>query len=210
MPDYVQIQTYAACDKRTLEGVLERYRNVLERLGCNDQRLLAWLSQITWPASEEDSFGDIYASPFTLAAGETLTCAGMDVSLYPESGAPTLEIRPAWLGFNLLFDANSLRKEHSSLYRTEIGAPLWHIMRELESSFREIGVYLTDEWQENLAWRALSEETGSPWSFDLAIFPREQAEHFSAVPPGFQGTIVDRDFGFAQANRWTVLPWSAT
>jgi hypothetical protein len=210
MPDYIQIQTYATCDKLTFEDVLGRYQDVLERLGCGDQQLFAWLAQVAWPSSDEDGFGDIYASPFTLTAGGgTLECTGMAVSLYTEQGAPTLEIRPAWLGFNLLFDADSLRVEHSSLYRPEIGATLWHIMCELESSFREIGAYLTDEWQENLAWRALAEETGSPWLFDLAIFPREQAEPFAVVPAGFQGTMVGRDFGFAQENRWTVLPWQA-
>jgi hypothetical protein len=210
MPDYIQIQTYATCDKLTFEDVLARYRDVLERLGCNDRQLLAWLSQIAWPSSEEDGFGDIYASPFTLTAGGgTVTCAGTAVSLYTEQGVPTQEIRPAWLGLNLLFEADSLRIEHSSLYRPEISATLWHIMRELEGSFREIGAYLTDEWQENLAWRALAEETGSPWAFDLAIFPREQAEPFAVVPAGFQGTMVGRDFGFAQENRWMVLPWQA-
>lgn len=208
MPDYVQIQTYATCDQWTFESVLARYRDVLERLGCCDQQLFTWLSQITWPTSEEDSFGDIYASPFTLSSDGTVSCAGMAVSLYTEPGAPTLEIRPAWLGCNLLFEADSLRMAHSSLYKPETGVTLWHIMCELESSYREVGVYLTDEWQENLAWRALAEETGSLWAFDLAIFPREQAEHFAVVPAGFQGTMVGRDFGFAQENRWTVLPWS--
>ena len=210
VPDYIQIQTYATCDKWTYQEVIARYRDVLERLGCDDQQLLEWLSQISWPTSEEDSFGDIYAASFTLTTGGTLSCAGMDISLYSEAGAPTMEVRPAWLGFNLLFDAYSLRQEHSSLYKPEVVAPIWHVMRELESVFREIGVYLTDEWQENQAWRALAEETGNPWSFDLGIFPREQAEHFAVVPAGFQGTLVERDFAFAQENRWTTLPWSIT
>jgi hypothetical protein len=211
MPASIQIQTYATCDRRTFGDVLQRYCKVLERLGCNDLQLFAWFAQINWPTSEDDSFGDIYASSFELAPANrrTLTCAGIDVSLYTQPGVPSLEILPTWVGFNILFDAASLRKEHTSIYRTEVGTLLWQSMCELESTFREIGVYLTDEWQYNLAWRALAEKVGDPWAFDLAIFPREQAERFSSVPAGFQGTVVERDFGFAQENRWSPLPWLA-
>ncbi len=212
MPEYVQIQTYATCDRRIFHSVLQLYRETLEqRLGCNDPQLIAWFSQINWPTSEEDSFGDIYASSFELAPEKSgkITCAGMDVSLYTQLAVPVLENRPDWVGFNLLFDAASLRKDHTSIYKPEVGAIIWYIMSELGRSFREVGVYLTDERQDNLAWRALAEEVGDPWSFDLAIFPREQAERFSTVPAGFKGTMVERDFGFAQENRWATLPWIA-
>jgi hypothetical protein len=80
-------------------------------------------------------------------------------------------------------------------------------MSELAATFREVGIYFTDEWQDNRSWRAVVEDAGDPWLFDLAIFPRELAEHFKMVPAGFQGTVVERGFGFAQSNRWETLPW---
>lgn len=209
MSEHVQIQAYATCDEQTFQEVLQQYRDILTRLGCNDVELLTWILQLTWPASDEDNFGDIYAAPFQLMPDQkhSIECVGVSISLYTQIAAPSIEVQPAWVGFNLLFDADSLRKEHSSSYTKEAGLLIWNIMREMIASFHEIGVYFTDSWQDNLSWRALSEGTGDPWSFDLAIFPRTQAEHFADVPIGFQGTMVGQNFGFAQENRWIELPW---
>jgi len=189
--------------------LLQRYRTVLEQLGCTDAQVLAWLSQIEWPASEEEGFGDIYASPFTLnpADGEPIECAGLSISFYTQVGVPSLEEPPTWITLNLLFDVAIIRHQASVVYRSGVGGTLWLIMREMAESFREIGVYFTDEWQENQSWRAISESIGDPWVFDLAIFPRELAERFKEVPPGFQGTVIEGAFGFAQENRWHTLPW---
>jgi hypothetical protein len=78
----------------------------------------------------------------------------------------------------------------------------------LASTFKEMGAYLTDQWQENLTWRALVENSGDPWLFELGIFPRSLSEHFKMVPAGFEGTLVDNSFGFAPSNRWVTLPWN--
>ncbi len=210
MSEYTQIQTYARSDQHTFSSILRKYRIVLERLGCDDQQVIEWLSQLSWPTSDDDSFGDIYASPFILspAAEKQITCAGLAVSLFMVSPVPILEeTQPCWVGLNLLFEAEELRIDGLSTYQPEAGEILWHIMRELASSFREIGVYFTDEWQENRSWRAITEGRGEAWAFDLAIFPRELSKHFSVLPAGFQGTLVAQDFGFAQANRWSRLPW---
>jgi hypothetical protein len=209
MSEYVQIQTYATCNQQTLQEVLQRYQNVIAQLGCNDPQALAWILQIEWPTFEDDILGDIYAAPFQLTPDQkqSIDCVGISISLYTRLAVPRVEEPVAWVAFNLLFDAESLRKELTSAYTKEAGSIIWLIMCELAKSFREIGVYFTDSWQDNLSWRALSEDVGDPWSFDLAIFPRTQAEHFAVVPPGFHGTIVERDFGFAQENRWITLPW---
>ena len=209
MSEYVQIQTYATCNQQTFQEVLQRYQNVIAQLGCNDPQALVWISHIEWPSSEDDILGDIYAASFRLAPDpkQSIDCVGISISVYTRLAVPSVEVPPTWVSFNLLFDAEILRKEHTSLYTTETGKIIWHIMSKLAASFHEIGVYFTDGWQDNLSWRALSENVGDPWSFDLAIFPRTQAEHFAVVPPGFQGTIIERDFGFAQENRWATLPW---
>ncbi len=209
MSEHVQIQTYATCSQKTLREVLQRYRNSIANMGCNDPQALTWISQVEWPADNDDSFGDIYAAPFqlTLDQKQSIDCIGMSISFYTQVAIPSIEALPTWIGFNLIFDAQSLRKEHTSAYTTEAGVIIWHIMSELARSFREIGVYFTDSWQENLSWRVLAEDVGDPWSFDLAIFPRTQAKHFAVVPSGFQGTMVENDFCFAQENRWITLPW---
>jgi hypothetical protein len=210
MPEYAQIQTYATYMTRNLQTLLQLYRTVLEQLGCTDAQVIAWLSQVEWPASEEEGFGDIYASPFSLHPaddGEPIECAGLSVSFYTQSGAPSLEDPPLWIAFNLLFDIAKIRRRASPVYRSGVGGAIWHIMRELAESFREVGIYFTDEWQENQSWRAIAENVGDPWVFDLAIFPRELAERFKEVPPGFQGTVIEGGFGFAQQNRWPDMPW---
>jgi hypothetical protein len=210
MPEYAQIQTYATYTARNLQTLLQLYRTVLEQLGCTDAQVIAWLSQVEWPASEEEGFGDIYASPFSLHPvddGEPIECAGLSVSFYTQSGAPSLEDPPLWIAFNLLFDVAKIRRRAAPVYRSGVGGAIWHIMRELAESFREVGIYFTDEWQENQSWRAIAENVGDPWVFDLAIFPRELAERFKEVPPGFQGTVIEGGFGFAQENRWPDLPW---
>jgi hypothetical protein len=210
MPEYAQIQTYATYTARNLQTLLQLYRTVLEQLGCTDAQVIAWLSQVEWPASEEEGFGDIYASPFSLHPvddGEPIECAGLSISFYTQSGAPSLEDPPLWIAFNLLFDIAKIRRRAAPVYRSGVGGAVWHIMRELAESFREVGIYFTDEWQENQSWRAIAENVGDPWVFDLAIFPRELAERFKEVPPGFQGTVIEGGFGFAQENRWPVLPW---
>jgi hypothetical protein len=208
MPEYAQVQTYATCDEHTFTNILHRYKTTLEQIGCDDQRVMTWLTQLTWPYSD-DSFGDIYAYPFILSPGNIteIECVGMDVSLYVRSAAISIEEQPAWVAFNLLFDAATLKEHAISTYKAGSGGSLWHIMSELAATFREVGVYFTDEWQDNRSWRAVVEGTGDPWLFDLAIFPRELANHFEMVPPGFQGTVVEQGFGFAQANRWETLPW---
>ncbi len=209
MSEYVQIQAYATCNQQTFQEVLQRYQNVIAQLGCSDPQALTWILQVAWPTPEDDTFGDIYAVPFQLNPDQkqSIDCVGISISIYTQLAVPRVDEPSAWVGFNLLFDAESLRKEHTSAYTSEAGTIIWHSMRELAKSFREIGVYFTDSWQDNLSWRAVSEDVGDPWSFDLAIFPRTQAEHFAVVPPGFQGTIVEHDFGFAQENRWVTLPW---
>jgi hypothetical protein len=210
MPEYAQVQTYATYTTGNLQMLLQRYRTVLEQLGCTDAQVIAWLSQIEWPASEEEGFGDIYASPFSLhpADVEPIECAGLSVSFYTQSGNPSLEDPPSWIVFNLLFDIATVRQPATSIYQAGVGGAIWQIMRELAESFREVGVYFTDEWQENQPWRAISEAIGDPWVFDLAIFPRELADRFKEVPAGFQGTVIDGGFGFAQENRWPALPWN--
>ena len=209
MPEYAQVQTYATCDEHTFTNVVHRYKTALARIGCRDQRIMTWLTQISWPVSDDDSFGDIYASSFVLSPGSPteIVCAGMDVSLYLNSAVISLEEQPAWVAFNLLFDAATLKEHTISIYRAGLGRSLWHIMSELAAMFNEVGVYFTNEWQENRSWRAVVEGMGDPWLFDLAIFPRALAKHFEMVPPGFQGTVVESGFGFAQSNRWETLPW---
>lgn len=209
MTEYVQIQTYATYDEDDFYDLLQSFREVLERLGCGDAQLLAWLSQVELPENEEDDFEGIYASSFVLTppGAESIECVGMGITLYAEPGAPSIDEPPSWLGFNLLFDADSLKDEATAHYKTSVGGSIWRILCALAEEFREVGVYFTDEWQENLAWRVIAEGVGDPWIFDLAIFPRELAGRFEAVPAGFQGTVIERAFGFAQANRWQTLPW---
>ncbi|GHO93551.1 hypothetical protein KSF_035990 [Reticulibacter mediterranei] len=210
MPEYAQIQTYATYTARNLQTLLQLYRTVLEQLGCTDAQVIAWLSQVEWPASEEEGFGDIYASPFSLHPvddADPIECAGLSISFYTQSGAPSLEDPPLWIAFNLLFDVAKIRRHAAPVYRSGVGGAIWYIMRELAESFREVGIYFTDEWQENQSWRAIAENVGDPWIFDLAIFPRELADRFKEVPPGFQGTVIEGGFGFAQENRWPALPW---
>jgi hypothetical protein len=209
MAEYIQIQTYAQADAETFPEIVRRYRVIIEKFGIDDARVLEWLQSLTWPVSEEEGFGDIYASSFVLSPHSQypIRSTGMDVTLHTITPVQSMEDIPPWVGFNLLFEEDDLRIGTSSVYKPSIGGILWRVMRELAPIFNEVGVYLTDEWQENRSWRAVAEDEGEPWSFDLAIFPRELAEHFSSVPAGFQGTVIPQGFGFAQSNRWQRLPW---
>ncbi len=206
----VQVQTYASCTQDTFSDVIMRYHHALTHLGCTDTQVLAWLTSITWPSSDDDNFGDIYAAPVTLAPAnhEHITCSGIEVSLYAQSAIPTIEEPPSWVGFNLLLDTQQFKQEIIAPCSAEIGFTVWHILRTLHNTFKELGAYLTDQWQENLTWRCLVENIGDPWAFELGIFPRSLSEHFKMVPAGFEGTLVDGSFGFAQSNRWVTLPWN--
>jgi hypothetical protein len=209
MPDYVLLQTYATCDPDTFQEVIQRYRFLLEHLGCTDQKVFSWLTELVWPASDEDNFGDIYALPF--AVTPDLSCDGMTVSLYNTLAVPSVDDPPAWLGFNLLFDTDAVYQSHSTVYVPDFGLHIWPIMQTMADAFPEIGVYLVDEYQENRTWRALAENAGAdPWVFDVGIFPRSLAVHFAEVPSGFQGTVLEKKFGFALQNHWQVLPWQNT
>jgi hypothetical protein len=210
MTTYAQIQTYASCKHDTFTAMISHYRATLIQLGCTDSQVLDWLAAITWPASDDEYFGDIYAAPVTLAPTnyEHLTSSGIEISLYPQLAIPTIEEPPSWIGFNLLFDTQELKQEIIAPYSAAIGATIWQILRTLTGTFKELGAYLTDQWQENLTWRSLVENSGDPWSFELGIFPRSLSEHFKMVPVGFEGTLVDNNFGFAQSNRWVTLPWN--
>jgi len=211
--EYAQIQTYATCSERTYAIVASHYRLVLEQLGCTDTQVLSWLDNVRWPISEEDGFGDIYAAPFTLTPAHeegshtTIECVGIEISLYIDAAVPSTQELPSWVGFNLLFDGNTLRESSTSPYLEKVGPLLWRIVQKLAGAFRELGAYLTDEWQENQPWRALAAQLGNPWDFDLAVFPRTKARYFAEVPAGFKGTVMPQGFGFAQANRWQRLPW---
>lgn len=215
MSDYAQVQTYATCNERTYAMVVSHYRLVLEQLGCTDTQVLHWLDALQWPTSEEDGFGDIYAAPFTLipaqedARSETIVCAGIEVTLYVNAAIPSVGELPTWVGFNLLFETETLRVNATTPYSVEVGFLFWRIVQKQAGAFRELGAYFTDEWQENQAWRAITEHVGNPWAFDLAIFPRSQAEYFAEVPAGFKGTVTPQGFGFAQTNRWQKLPWES-
>ncbi len=214
MPEeYAQIQTYATCNERTYAVVASHYRLVLEQLGCTDKQVLTWLDNVRWPTSDDDGLGDIYAAPFTLAPAQdegssaTLESVGIEISLYINAAVPSTEELPSWIGFNLLFDVNTLRENSTAPYSAQVGPLLWRIVRKQAGAFRELGAYLTDEWQENQPWRALVAHLGNPWDFDLAIFPRTKAEYFAEVPASFKGTMTPQGFGFAQTNRWEQLPW---
>src|SRR5713226_129121 len=123
MPEYAQIQTYATYTTSNLQMLLQRYRTVLEQLGCTDAGVVAWLSQIEWPASEEEGFGDIYASPFYLnpADAEPIECAGLAISFYVQSGVISFDEPPSWIAFNLLFDIEGVRSLATEMYRPDLG-----------------------------------------------------------------------------------------
>src|SRR5437667_2953727 len=91
-----QVQTYASCMQDTLTDTIMRYHNALTHLGCTDTQILAWLTSIAWPSSDDDSFGDIYAASVTLAPAnyEPITCSGIEVSLYAQAAIPTIEEPP--------------------------------------------------------------------------------------------------------------------
>lgn len=186
---------------------------MLEQLGCTDTQVLNWLDNVRWPTSDDDGLGDIYAAPFTLAPAQdegsstTLESAGIEISLYIEAAIPSTAELPAWVGFNLLFDVDALREHATAPYSAQVGPLLWRIVQKQAGAFRELGAYLTDEWQENQPWRALAAHLGNPWDFDLAIFPRTKAEYFAEVPAGFKGTVTPQGFAFVQINRWQQLPW---
>lgn len=213
MTDYAQVQTYATCNERTYVMVASHYRLVLEQLGCTDVHVLQWLDALRWPTAEDDAPGDIYAAPFTLVPAQeeadmrSITCSGIEVSLYTDAAIPSLEDLPTWVGFNLLFETTTLRADATTPYSAEAGALLWRIVQKQAGAFRELGAYFTDAWQENQPWRSLTAHLGDPWAFDLAIFPRSKADYFAEVPVGFKGTVTPQGFGFAQTNRWQQLPW---
>ncbi|GLV58415.1 hypothetical protein KDH_52480 [Dictyobacter sp. S3.2.2.5] len=204
-----QIQTFASCTQATFPEVLRRFQHTLQLLGCNDQQVLSWVAEITWPGSDNDAYGDIYAAPLHLAPPDApaLECAGIEVSLYTQPAVPSLEELPAWLGLNFLVDSEQLQEDIPAPYTLEAGASIWSILQILAHEFTEVGAYFTNEWQENQVWRAIVEAAGDPWVFDLGIFPRNLAMHFEMVPAGFKGTLTDAGFGFAQLNRWQQLPW---
>ena len=214
MPEeYVQIQTYATCNERTYTIVAAHYKLVLEQLGCTNSDVLSWLDNVRWPTSDEDGMGDIYAAPFTLTPlreegmQTAIECAGIEISLFVDTAIPSTEEHPTWVGFNLLFDESTLHESATSPYSVKVGPLLWAILQKQGGAFRELGAYLTDSWQENQPWRGLAANMGTPWDFDLAIFPRSKAEYFSEVPSGYKGTVTPQGFAFAQTNRWRDLPW---
>ncbi|HTI13102.1 MAG TPA: hypothetical protein VL461_00830 [Dictyobacter sp.] len=213
MPGYAQIQTYATCNAITLPERLQSYQQALEKLGCQDQEVLSWLNTITWPESDDDNFGDVYAAPVILkpTSVQPVVTAGIEVSLFTQPAVPSIEELPSWIGFNFLIERDTIGAHVADPYTEEAAASLWQILETMFQHFHEVGVYFTDEWQENQAWRAIVENAGDPWMFDLAIFPRTLAEHFQMVPAGFKGSLVgQKGFTFAQANRWTVLPWEVS
>ena len=209
MAEYAQIQTYASCTADTFPQVLQRYRAALVTLGCTDARVLNWLQDIRWPQSEEDGLGDVYAASVVLSppGKKAITSAGIEVSLYIDLAVLSTEDLPAWIGFNILLETTDLRDNQVSPYRAAEGQSIWHTLLTLYAAFPEVGAYFTDEWQENQAWRVIIERHGDPWIFELGIFPRILASQFAEVPTGFQGTVIDGGFGFAQTNRWECLPW---
>lgn len=214
MPNYVQVQTYATCTRANFSTVLLRYRQTMQQLGCSDQQVLTWLSQLTWPEGDDDYFGDIYAAPVQLSPtnADPIECDSIDIVLYPNIAVPSIDKPPVWIGFNLVFETTPLQTEVDGLpgpYPASVAHTFWQILQTISTSFFELGVYFTDEWQENLAWRAIVEQTGEPWNFDLGLFPRHLARFFEDIPAGYQGTVVDGGFGFAQINRWQSLPWLA-
>ncbi|GCE19161.1 hypothetical protein [Dictyobacter kobayashii] len=204
-----QIQTFASCTQATFPAVLKRYQHTLKLLGCEDQQVLSWITDIAWPTTDDDAFGDIYAAPVLLAPQDTPTieCSGIEISLYTQPAIPSLEELPSWIGFNLLIESEQLQEDIPAPYSREAGESIWRILQVLAQNFTEVGAYFTNEWQENQVWRTIAEKAGDPWVFDLGIFPRKLAAHFEMVPAGFKGTVTDAGFGFAQLNRWQQLPW---
>jgi hypothetical protein len=204
-----QIQTYASCIRETFPDALQRFRNTLMHLGCTDQQVLDWITTISWPASDDDNFGDIYAAPVAIVPAGTagLECSGIEISLYTQPAIPSLVELPSWIGFNLLLDTDQLTTDMPMHFSAAAGYTIWNILQGLAHTFTEIGAYFTDEWQENQAWRVIAEAAGDPWMFDLGIFPRKLASRFEMIPAGFKGTVVAAGFGFAQTNRWQELPW---
>ncbi len=211
MPSQAQIQTYTTYTQATFPELLQRFRTVLMRLGCEDERVLDWVMSISLPETEDDSFGDIYASPVTLAPPgvEKITCEDIEIALYTQLAVPSIEELPSWVGFTLPIDVTNLQATPTSPYNAEAGRTIWHILLALAHTFPELGAYFTDEWQENLVWRTIVEKAGDPWIFEMGVFPRNLAQYFEAVPSSYQGTVIDGGFGFAQSNRWQQLPWAA-
>jgi hypothetical protein len=212
MSTQAQIQAYASCTQESYSDVLQRFRLALEHLGCKEQAVLDWVTEITWPESDDDSFGDIYAAPVILnpSGAESLTSAGIEVSLYTQPAIPSLEELPSWVGFNILLEMQDLHNNTTDPYVVAEGYSIWCILQELAKQFPEVGAYFTAEWQDNQAWRAIVEGSGDPWVFELGIFPRSLAIHFEHIPAGFKGTLTESGFGFAQENRWQQLPWEVT
>ncbi len=207
---YIQIQTYAHCNEYLFTTVCKAYQMALQHLHCGDERVLDWLAQLRWPHNEDESFGDIYASPFTLMPDESssIACEALDLSLFLHSSTFELEETRPWANFNLLFNANAIRTSTGKTYTQQAARQLWIIMRELANSFRELGVYLTDEWQEHRTWQTITQGFGDPWTFDLAIMPRSVAqEHFYQPPTSFCVYRQEHDMAFAQLDRWQILPW---
>jgi len=204
-----QIQTYASCTQQNFTEKLQLFRLALEHLGCDDPDILSWVTDITWPESEDDSFGDVYAAPVILTPpdAKSLTSVGIEISLYTTLAVHSLEEIPSWISFNLLLESEELRPDTTEPYTRAEGRSIWYILLELAENFTEVGAYFTEDWQDNQAWRALIEGSADPWIFELGIFPRALAPHFQEVPAGFQGTVTPGGFGFAQSNRWQMLPW---
>ncbi len=209
MPSQAQIQTYTTYTQATFPELLQRFRAALVRLGCEDQQVLDWVISVTLPESKDDSFGDVYASPVTLSLPgiQNIVCEDIEIALYTELAIPSVEELPTWVGFTLPIDTTELQDAPAAPYNVGAGRAIWHILLELSHTFPELGAYFTDEWQENQVWRTIVEKAGDPWVFEMGIFPRNLAQYFETVPDGYQGTVIDGAFGFAQGNRWQQLPW---
>jgi hypothetical protein len=216
VPPDVCVEAYMPCPDGGIPELVERFRALLDQLGCDNAFMQAWPAEMGWD-DEDCWYGPTAGPPRRVSK---LTIAGKELeSTAIVSGWSSCDIpglRGHWLSWELCFGTEgdeqylvtaSAFSPVVSTYISGVGHALWQVMRAFHAELPDVPVFCVFEGWEGDAWEAWETGRGDLWSFDAALVPNQLASRFIPLPEDYVAETLPEGTALARREVWPALPW---
>lgn len=181
MPELSNIQTYEKIDSSNFRPTLDRFRNVLKRIGLWNEEIERAFDNFEWKIEDN---GFVYSS-ITELGHFTSNLSGIKIRPLVMVYTPAIDqtFTGNWICCELLIEAEELRNLSDGQFHNHTYDLIKSLTVEMQKEFKQLGIYFTDEAQDGSDFDGVRcNDQEKLWQFDYALIPLTLEKIYSTKP----------------------------
>ena len=174
MPSYHQIETYIQLELLTdFPFQIEKFSNLLQKIGVMNQENRDWLETISWQESENGFVYAVDSGNVQIKSLESLLT--VRPAFLGLTAGDIAELKKVWISFQLLFLSHEVDDYTDSSvirYKKDASQTVIRIMQVCAQTFLNENIFFTHEAQDGVPWDGQMEnDQKKMWQFELGSVP---------------------------------------